>query len=330
LPSAAHKAARAERSPNQCFPYGDIHVQHKNCGKDSFGIVPIFIYNVVILFGKCDMNDFAKLRAYVARLPRTSHDGSRLWQSGNGEILGQYQGHVLSSVFAPVRERERNKRVGYEGITLCRSESDHTSTTWHALEQAASDDESVELDRLCRLLHLLNFYRQDAALGSELYLSVHQRLLHAVSSNHGTHFRKVIESLDVPARHVHVQLPPSSPDQCLLISYVADNYRRNRFGVLASAVDAQDGLFLLERVRPHAVVLGGGACKQTEAAQALLELCHQLGVKLMFKELDDQDSLEAVRALQAQPGQIVLVQGKALDRAGASLDGAGQPMAVSA
>lgn len=268
------------------------------------------------------MHPFANLRAYAARLPDSAAAGSRMWQSSDGDISARHAGYILSSVFAPVRERDGDKLVGYEGITLCRSELDQSSSTWHALEQAASDDESVELDRLCRLLHLLNFYRQDAALGSELYLSVHQRLLHAVSSNHGTHFRNVIESLDVPTNRIHVQLPSSSPDQCLLISYVADNYRRNRFGVLASAADAQDGMFLLERVRPHALVLGGGASERPgfpHDAQALLDLCHRLGVTLMFKELDAPQKLAAVRALRVAQGQRVLVQGQALDQPGATL-----------
>lgn len=276
------------------------------------------------------MNQFANLRAYVARLPRAAQEGSRLWQSDTGEILGRHAGQILSSVFAPVRERDSGRQVGYEGITRCRSETDDAPSSWHALEQAASDDESVELDRLCRLLHVLNFYRQEDALGHALYLSVHQRLLHAVSSDHGTHFRSIIESLDLPTNRIHVQLPPSSPDQCLLISYVADNYRRNRFGVLASAADAQDGLFLLERVRPHALVLGGGARKQPDTAQALLALCHRLGVTLMFKELDDVSELEAVKALQAAPGQTVLVQGAALDEACATLGGHGDTLAMSA
>jgi EAL domain-containing protein (putative c-di-GMP-specific phosphodiesterase class I) len=282
------------------------------------------------LFASSAMNHFSNLRAYVARLPRVPTEGHSLWQSDNGEISGHYAGHILSSVFTPVRQRESGQLVGFEGVTQCRSQKDQSWTSWHALEQAASDDESVELDRLCRLLHLLNFYRQDGALGCGLYLSVHQRLLHAVSSDHGTHFRNVIESLNVPTNRIHVQLPPSSPDQCLLISYVADNYRRNRFGVVASALDAEDGLFLLERVRPHALVLTGGAGPRPEAAQTLLALCHQLGVTLVFKELDDQPSLDAVRKLHAAPDQTVLVQGKALDQPGSSLGGCGSDQALSA
>jgi hypothetical protein len=275
------------------------------------------------------MNHFSNLRAYAARLPRSPREEQPLWQADSGEISGRHKGYILSSAFAPVRERDSGKLVGYEGITLCRSQADQSWSSWNALEQAASDDESVELDRLCRLLHLLNFYRQDGALGSELYLSVHQRLLHAVSSDHGTHFRNVIESLNVPTNRIHVQLPPSSPDQCLLISYVADNYRRNRFGVVATAADPQDGLFLLERVRPHALVLVDAAGAKPQA-QALLDLCHRLGVILVFKDLDDRASVDAVRALQPAPGQTVLVQGRALDELSSTLGGPRPGLARSA
>ncbi|MEB0139011.1 MULTISPECIES: hypothetical protein [unclassified Undibacterium] len=60
---------------------------------------------------------------------------------------------------------------------------------WKLLEYVADDAESVELDRLCRVLHTVNFYSQAGSAGHDLYLSVHNRLLAAVQ---GFHF-------DVPA-----------------------------------------------------------------------------------------------------------------------------------
>lgn len=76
-----------------------------------------------------------------------------------------------------------------------------------------SDDESMELDRLCRTLHAMIFFRQEAAETADLYLSVHDRLPSAVSSNHGYAFRRIFSALELTIRQIALQLPPVSSGQ---------------------------------------------------------------------------------------------------------------------
>ena len=109
-------------------------------------------------------------------------------------------------------------RLFHEGLSL-----------WRLLDHAASDDESVELDRLCRMLHAINFFRQNEAEQADLYLNVHDRLLSAVSSNHGHAFQRILDALGLPIERIVLQLPTVTTNQSWLLNYVADNYRRNGF-----------------------------------------------------------------------------------------------------
>jgi len=72
---------------------------------------------------------------------------------------------------------------------------------------------SNELDRLCRLLHAINFYRQPQAFGQDLYLNVHSRLLAAIQHNHGAAFRRNLDTLELPHQHIVLELPSSLPNQ---------------------------------------------------------------------------------------------------------------------
>jgi hypothetical protein len=47
------------------------------------------------------------------------------------------------------------------------------------------------------MLHAINFFRQ-AGQARRLYLNVHDRLLSAVSSNHGHAFRRILDALELP------------------------------------------------------------------------------------------------------------------------------------
>jgi hypothetical protein len=108
------------------------------------------------------------------------------------------------------------------------SAQDQGLSLWKLLDHAASDDESSSWTG-CAACCTINFFRQAADGGPDLYLNVHDRLLSAVSSNHGHAFRRILDALELPLARVVLQLPAATPQQGWLLNYVADNYRRNGF-----------------------------------------------------------------------------------------------------
>ncbi len=193
------------------------------------------------------------------------------------------------------------------------AEADAGLSLWRLLDHAASDDESIELDRLCRMLHAINFFRQSVAGAPDLYLNVHDRLLSAVSSNHGHAFRRILAALELPLERVVLQLPAAVPQQRWLLNYVADNYRRNGFRLALNAGSAHEALHLLERVRPDVIKLDARELRHEPELVTLLERSAAAGVQVVFKRLEAAPTLALLRRLGEAAGTPVLAQGYLLD-----------------
>ncbi|WP_136414010.1 EAL domain-containing protein [Herbaspirillum sp. ST 5-3] len=252
---------------------------------------------------------FPGLKNYLARLYGTTHAGTRVWLGADGRAKGCYFNSTLTSAFQPIREVATGHIVGHEGFARTSSGSDQGLCLWKLLDHAANDDESVELDRLCRVLHAINFFRQPQAEGSDLYLSVHARLLAAVDGNHGTAFKRILNLLDLPQQRIVLQLPVIAQQQGWLLDFVTDNYRRNDFRIAVNAVDAQDALSLIDRVRPQVVKVDtrNGVCE--EPALKLIQRCAERNIQVVFKRVEGADMLEMLMRMVRASGAPIHAQG---------------------
>jgi EAL domain-containing protein (putative c-di-GMP-specific phosphodiesterase class I) len=255
---------------------------------------------------------FPVLQDYLTRLPNAASPGQRIWLGEDGRARGKFFSCTLTSVFQPVRWLDSGAVAAYEAFAQSYSETDNGLSIWKLLERAASDDESVELDRLCRMLHVLNFFRQAEDARTDLYLSVHGRLLAAVDSNHGMVFRRILDSLGLPAGRIVLQLPQAAPNQGWLLHYVADNYRHNGFRIALNAIDTADGLRLLDQVQPDAIKVDARQITDPAGIGALLLKCRALGVDVLFKRVESEKVADLLAGLSAQ-GYPILAQGYAWD-----------------
>lgn len=263
---------------------------------------------------------FPVLNQYLSRLSLEGAACTSIQLDAQGRALGRFFNCTMTSAFQPVREMQHGAAIAYEGVARSAAGGGEGLSLWKLLDSAASDDESVELDRLCRMLHAINFFRQEEAAGArdpDLYLNVHSRLLSAVSSNHGYAFRRILDALELPLARIVLLLPPVTAQQGWLIHYVADNYRRNGFRFAVQAAGATDGAALLERVRPDVLRLDARAVGASIAADAatvaLLEQARQAGVRTEFRRLDTPAALTALHRLSESAGVSLLAQGTLLD-----------------
>ncbi|MBA5689070.1 EAL domain-containing protein [Rugamonas apoptosis] len=260
---------------------------------------------------------FPILDQYLARLPERGGASTSIWLDEQGRALGRFFNCTMTSAFQPVRALDGGAVRAHEGLARSVAAADEGLSLWKLLDHAASDDESVELDRLCRMLHAINFFRQGGDGDADLYLNVHDRLLSAVSSNHGHAFQRIVEALGLPMARIVLLLPLATERQGWLLNYVADNYRRNGFRIAVQAASAADGLHLLERVRPDVIrldvrTLGGDAAAEA-AAVALLQHGRQAGTAVVFKRLDTAQALRALRRVGDAAGMAPLAQGLLFD-----------------
>ena len=262
---------------------------------------------------------YAGLEQYLAHLYSTSQAGTRVWADAEGRATGRYFNSTLTSAFQPIRVLGTDRIIGYEGFARSYSETDQGLCLWKLLDHAANDDESVELDRLCRMLHSINFFRQGESAGSDLYLSVHARLLAAVDGNHGTAFSRILKVLDLPRERVVLQLPVIVEHQGWLANYVADNYRRNGFRIAVNAVDSLEALALIDRVRPEVVKVDTRQTVHDGPALRLLEKCAASNVRVIFKRVEHADTLDALNRIAAVSGLPIHAQGFLWDLPNASI-----------
>jgi EAL domain-containing protein (putative c-di-GMP-specific phosphodiesterase class I) len=261
---------------------------------------------------------FPALKKYLARLHSTQAD-SRVWLDTEGRAQGRYFNTTLTSAFQPIRRLDTDAIVGFEGFARSYSPSDGGLSVWKLLDQAANDDESVELDRLCRMLHAINFFRQPAAEDADLFLSVHARLLAAVDGNHGMAFGRILKMLELPQQKVVLQLPAVAERQGWLLNYVSDNYRRNGFRIAVNVSDTAEAFVLLERVRPDVVKFDARHICADAAIARLLEDCAKLNVRVIFKRVENSEAVKVLRQLGASSGQAIYAQGFLWDAPKASL-----------
>jgi EAL domain-containing protein (putative c-di-GMP-specific phosphodiesterase class I) len=257
--------------------------------------------------------DFPVLQDYLQHLAHTADAKSAIWQDRDGRAIGRYFNCKLTSVFQPIRLLDSARVVGFEGLARGYFERAPGLHIWRLLDSAASDTESIELDRLCRMLHAINFYRQAHASDADLFLSVHDRLLAAVDGNHGAAFRRILDGLGLPVERIVLQLPAVKPNQGWLLSQVADNYRRNGFRIAVNTANAAEALDLLGLVWPDVIKVDAREVLDEAVTLRLLQLAQELEIRIIFKRLENPNAHASLLRLGARTEQSIYAQGHLWD-----------------
>ena len=254
----------------------------------------------------------AALRDYLAQLAKPARPDPRMWLNDHGQAEGRFFNCSLTSAFQPLRETGTGRTVAYEAVVRHVDEHSANLSLWRMLDQAASDDESVELDRLCRMLHAINFFRQSDAADSALLVNVHNRLLSSVSSNHGYAFRRILDALELPVERIVLQLPEATPGQRWLLGYVSDNYKRNGMRMAMHLPNLAAARDILSLTQPALARIHASAIGSDVELHQLLALTGEFGVQLVVKHIDTAAQLALVARVSAAAGAPVWTQGSAV------------------
>jgi EAL domain-containing protein (putative c-di-GMP-specific phosphodiesterase class I) len=176
---------------------------------------------------------------------------------------------------------------------------------WKLFSLASDDSTLVELDRLCRLVHTLNYFaRTDAR---RLVVNVHGRLLAAVAADHGKAFHRAVVALGLSPEQFVIQVPSTANDDLGLLLFVVDNYRRNGFAVAVQASDPAEAGALLVHAKPAYLKLDARRDWVTRHVVSLAESARELGITLTLRRCERPSDLELARA-----AGITHVQGSVL------------------
>ena len=264
------------------------------------------------------------LQNYLSRL-QSSLASSNLWLDEQGRARGRYFNASLTSAFQAIRSGDDLRVLAYEGYARSYDPNDQGLNIWRLLDYVANDEESVELDRLCRLLHTINFYRQQTTQELDLFLSVHSRLLAAVEGNHGAAFRRILDVLELPHQQIVLQLPQITPSQRWVLTHVAENYRRNGFRIGVNAANLEQASDLLARVRPATMKIDVSVANNSAAQIALLEQADRSQCQVIFRKIETERQLQHLQTANNTVSPYA-VQGFLFDvpRANLTLEGAAE------
>lgn len=253
--------------------------------------------------------DILVLEKGIANLQSRALVESNVCFDADGRAQGRYVNSTLTSSFQAIRALDDGRALGYEGFVRSYSATDQGLSVWNLLDRTATDMESIELDRLCRMLHAINFFRQPAAQSADLFVNVHARLLATVPGNHGNTFRRILASLELPHERVILQMPAVTHDQNWILNVVAENYCINGFRIAVNANSVREALILLDHVRPEAIKLDVRQIIDFPATVALLKEAATRNIQIIFKRAETASQLSTLQNLGGESRQAIHVQG---------------------
>ena len=159
-----------------------------------------------------------------------------LQDQGSGRIRARFYNCSLTSVFQPILHAVDDRLVGHHGLLRASGSDGASLSPWGMFSLAVADHELVDLDRLSRTLHVLNYYRR-VQRAQALYLNVQLRLLLAVGRDFGRVFANRLERLGLEPGRICIVLPPDAVAHPGLLETVLLDYQGLGYRVVAQYPD---------------------------------------------------------------------------------------------
>lgn len=226
----------------------------------------------------------------------------------DGTAVGRFLRADLSSVFQPLIESGSGRCIGHEAFVRAYGGGDRDINPWNLFSLVADDDALVALDRLCRIVHVLNFVRVPDAPG-RLFLNVQGRLLAAVREDHGHTFRGALDRLEFDSARIVIETPEAANLDRKLLALVLSNFRLNGFRVAANTLGLPDLESLLAMVRPDYVKIDARQVRAPEAMEKVIRLAREAGTRPIFTRVESPGQRDYLQSLPE-----VLLQGWAIGR----------------
>jgi len=242
---------------------------------------------------------YSEVRKLIAKLSNQPDMHAALGLADDGTVRGRFLELDLSSAFQPIFAIRTRQPAGYDAYARPRTANGEVISPWGLFAQAADDATLVRLDRLCRLVHTLNYFSQ-AQADLPLYLRVHGRLLAAITQDHGQAFRRMLEALGVPPSRIVLQLPSEAAHDVLLAGVILRNYRKAGFQAGIHANDVREAQSLLHLHAPDVLKLAPHAIASPETElPPLLKTAAERGSRVIFTCVEDDATLDRLTQVGA-------------------------------
>ncbi|MDO9107056.1 MAG: hypothetical protein Q7U57_19115 [Methylovulum sp.] len=149
------------------------------------------------------------------RFEKEHHSNFRPFILENGLVSGLFGPIRIGSVFSPIRAAADNSLLAGHAAQLSVSPHHHGlqdtqtgdfgSVLTDAIKQPVDFQSIINLDRLCRTVHMLN-YLPYSHNGGVLFLDVDPRHILGVEQNHGVYFEEIIVKCGLATKNVVISM----------------------------------------------------------------------------------------------------------------------------
>lgn len=218
----------------------------------------------------------------------------------NGFIMGHFFNCLLSSVFQPVFDTKTHSVAGHAAYIRSVMSEENPLSPWKVLSLGEGDAPLVRFDRLCRAVHVLNYF-SGRSHESSLSVTVQPRLLESVKDDHGRAFKRILDIIGVETSRVVIEIPAEVNRNWKLLKHVISNYRSHGYRIAINHNDAGDDwvaeLASLYPLYPDVVRLEASVLQRLGDARPLVDAIHRFGAQVLFREIETARQLTgAVRA----------------------------------
>jgi len=224
-------------------------------------------------------------------------------QLHGSRISGRFRDIQLNSAFQPIFSLAHRRAVGFEALLRPQTNDGTQLSPLAVFDMAQDEAESIFLDRLCRIVHILNFLTQADDI-NWLFLNI-SPLVTVFGKRHGSFFGDLLDRYQIPPHRVVIEiLEGKIQDEGLLAEAVM--YFKE-LGCLVAIDDFGAGHSNFDRIwriQPHIVKLDRSIITQAALNRSvrrvipnLVNLIHEAGSLALMEGVETEE--EALIAIDS-------------------------------
>lgn len=242
--------------------------------------------------------EFSKLLAYFEEWRGRQSVIDHGLQFDDHGAVGCYDGLRLYSVFQPILHARNLKPFAYEALLRVHDPGGGLLGPQDVFRRTEVSEEILYLDRLCRVIHSINFFGQQPDRKLTLFLNVDGRhLLNVANGGHGRTFQALLEYCGVRPQQVVLEIVESLVADSRHLVEALESYQKLGYRIAIDDFGSRESNFdRLWNLSPDIVKLDRSLVSQSvinararRVLPKLVEIIHELGATVVCEGIEDEE-----------------------------------------
>ena len=240
---------------------------------------------------------FDRLVAYFDQCRGDRTNARRQLSLDEGVAVGHFDGLRLHSAFQPLFQTDTMCPMAFEALLRARDGTNASISPEIAFASPMTSEEIIYFDRLCRMVHVVNFVRQ-ANPQELLFLNIDGRqLLNIGGGSHGSAFETLLTYCGLKPQQVVLEIVESRIDDLARLVEAVSDYQKRGYRVAIDDFGCHDSNFdRLWQLSPDFVKLDRSLIVQSMINPRakvifpkLVEIIHDLGAQTVCEGIETSE-----------------------------------------